>query len=121
MNKFKELSDKLNKISEMTEAINLDASLRKNLKDDNPNLYFIREDIELTIMREDMLLEKLEDIEREYLSVGEEDERIENKIKLNRQSILRLKSSDLNLLTYMDANIKANLSIAKMLKEVNDE
>lgn len=112
---LKDINRRLNSISQMTEAINNDRSVRKNLKEENPKLYFVREDLELTILREDMLLEKLESIKKEFEEAGETNERIENKLKANRMTLLRLKEEDLKLLGFIDANIKTQIAIGKML------
>lgn len=112
---LKDINKRLNSISQMTEAINNDRSVRKNLKEENPKLYFVREDLELTILREDMLLEKLESIKKEFEEAGETNERIENKLKANRMTLLRLKEEDLKLLSFIDANIKTQIAIGKML------
>ena len=71
--------------------------------------------MELTILREDMLLEKLESIKKEFEEAGETNERIENKLKANRMTLLRLKEEDLKLLGFIDANIKTQIAIGKML------
>ncbi len=112
---LKDINRRLNSISQMTEAINNDRSVRKNLKEENPKLYFVREDLELTILREDMLLEKLESIKKEFEEAGETNERIENKLKANRMTLLKLKEEDLKLLSFIDANIKTQIAIGKML------
>lgn len=121
--KLKEWNKRVDSIFSMAEAINHDRTVRKNLNRETPNLYFVRKDLELTLMREDMLLKKLEELQAEYEreKTAEGEVKFENKLMLARASLLRLKEEDLKLLTYIKASLMPQLQIAKELRRTEDE
>lgn len=121
--KLKEWNRRVDSIFSMAEAINHDRTVRKNLNRETPNLFFVRKDLELTLMREDMLLKQLEELQAEYEreKTAEGEVKLENKLMLARASLLRLKEEDLKLLTYIKASLMPQLQIAKELRRTEDE
>ncbi len=121
--KLKDWNKRIDSIFSMAEGINHDRTVRKNLTQGTPNLFFVRKDLELTLMREDMLLKKLEELQEEYEreKTAEGEVKLENKLMLARASLLRLKEEDLKLLTHIRASLIPQLEIARELRRTEDE
>lgn len=121
--KLREWNKRIDSIFTMAEAINHDRTVRKNLTQGTPNLFFVRKDLELTLMREDMLLKQLEELREEYEreKTEEGEVKLENKMMLARASLLRLKEEDLKLLTYIKSSLMPRLEIARELRRTEDE
>ncbi|NLM06037.1 MAG: hypothetical protein GX219_03855 [Tissierellia bacterium] len=118
---IKKLIKQVAQLNNLLEGINKDKAIRKNIDKDSPNINFVKKDLELTIMREDKLLKRLNKIEEEYKSLDTYDERLETNILMTKRAILRLKEEDLKLLSFIDSSIIPRLNIAGELGGINEQ